>query len=87
MGEIHARIYKFIQTEYLYVSNRGGKSGKHQCLAINKNGDLLTNSVSPSGKYLIVGWQNTDNLTSYEIQDICLVLWMNWSAKLFDGCE
>ena len=25
--------------------------------------------ISPSGKYLIVGWQNTDNLTSYEIQN------------------
>ena len=86
-GNTCAHIEIHPNAKYLYVSNRGGNLGKHHsiaCLAINKNGDLLTLKnatyfehgeeprafcISPSGKYLIVGWQNTDNLTSYEIQN------------------
>lgn len=61
-----------------------GKHHSIACFAISKDGDSLTLKsatyfehgkeprafcISPSGKYLIVGWQNTDNLASYEIQE------------------
>ena len=88
-GNTCAHIEIHPNAKYLYVSNRGGNLGKHHsiaCLAINKNGDLLTlknatyfeHGEEPRAfctsicKYLIVGWQNTDNLTSYEIQTVVI---------------
>ncbi len=71
--------------KFLYVSNRGGKTGQHHSIAVftvNDLGNSLTLSsstyfkkgkeprafsISPSGNYIVVAWQDTDYLSSYQL--------------------
>jgi len=84
-GNTCAHIQMHPNAKFLYVSNRGGKTGQHHSIAVftaNDLGNSLTLSsstyfekgkeprafsISPSGNYIVVAWQDTDYLSSYQL--------------------